>query len=164
MPDEPRTIALDPGPRTTDPTVPMPGAVDVELQLRWGDMDVNAHVNNVQFARLIEEGRVRAFRRWFSGGAIELSVLVARQDIEFRAPLYYTADPVVVRLAVAHLGTSSFTIGATITAADGTVAAVARTTMVLIDPATGNPTAIPSTVRESLESSRADMPGLRPSR
>ncbi|RPA57818.1 acyl-CoA thioesterase [Gordonia oryzae] len=148
---------------TTDAGVPPPNApVEVELQLRWGDMDINAHINNVQFARLFEEGRVRAFSRWFPDGAERLPILVVRQDVEFRATLDYSLDPVVMRLAITRLGTSSYTIGATLSAADGTLSALARTTMVVVDPSTGRPTPIPPSARKILESHRAQLPELRP--
>lgn len=140
------------------------GPLQTQIGLRWGDMDLNGHINNVQFARLLEEGRVRAFTRWFPAGADRLPLLVARQDIEFRAPLYYSTEPVTLSLVVRRIGTSSYTIGSTITAADGTLAAVARTTMVVIDPVSGAPTPIPPSVRAILEANTGDLPDLRPER
>lgn len=35
--------------------------VTVPLQLRWADTDVYGHVNNVTYARYLEEARIRAF-------------------------------------------------------------------------------------------------------
>lgn len=35
--------------------------VTVSLQLRWADTDVYGHVNNVAYARYLEEARIRAF-------------------------------------------------------------------------------------------------------
>lgn len=138
-----------------------PAPIELQIELRWGDMDLNGHINNVQFARLLEEGRVRAFTRWFPSGGERLPLLVARQDIEFRAPLYYSAEPVTLRLAITRLGTSSYTIGSTITSADGVIAALASTTMVIIDPETGRPTPIPPSARAVLESNRGELPALR---
>lgn len=133
----------------------------VDIQLRWGDLDLNAHVNNVIYARLLEEARVRAMSRWFSDGVPRIPVLVARQDIEFRSVLHYSPDPVVVGLAITRLGTSSYTIGSTITAPDGTLCAVARTTMVTIDPTTSRPMPIPPAVREVLATYQGELPDLR---
>ncbi|MGC4932153.1 acyl-CoA thioesterase [Gordonia sp. DT30] len=158
-------MAIDTPPGDSRPAEPAagPGApLEIELQLRWGDMDLNAHVNNVQVSRLFEEGRVRAFGQWFTGGIDRLPVVVVRQDVEFRAPLYYSLEPVVVRQAITRVGTSSYTIGATITAADGTLCALARTTLVAVDPTTNRPTAIPQSARDILETNRADIPELRP--
>ena len=76
--------------------------LDILLQLRWGDMDPNNHVNNVQFARLFEETRVRSFAEWWPTRPADLSMLVARQDIEFSASLEYT--PARSARAVASAG------------------------------------------------------------
>lgn len=118
------------------------GGIEFEISLRWGDMDINNHINNVQFARLFEEGRVRAFSAWF-GEVRPLPILVARQDIEFRAPLDYSVEPVTMTVAITRIGTSSFTVGATLRAPSGTLTAVAATSMVAVDPATGRSIPIP---------------------
>ncbi|NDK89002.1 acyl-CoA thioesterase [Gordonia desulfuricans] len=143
---------------------PADDVVVVEAQLRWGDMDVNRHINNVQVARLFEEGRVRAFSRWFRGRGEQVHLLVARQDIEFRAPILYTEEPVSVAMAITRLGTSSYTIGAAITAADGVLSALAGTTMVVIDPESGRPIPIPDGVRAVLSAYQGEVPALRPAR
>ena len=33
----------------------------VDIELRWGDQDAYAHINNVTYARFLEEARVRVF-------------------------------------------------------------------------------------------------------
>ncbi|MFT4126212.1 MAG: thioesterase family protein [Gordonia sp. (in: high G+C Gram-positive bacteria)] len=142
---------------------PPTGPLEIEIALRWGDMDINGHINNVQFARILEEGRVRAFTRWFPGdGGGQPSVVVVRQDIEFRAPLHYSTEPVRLTLAISRLGATSYTIGAILESADGVLAAVARTVLVVVDPATGRPMPIPDGVRAILAAGQADLPGPRP--
>ncbi|HIZ99270.1 MAG TPA: thioesterase family protein, partial [Candidatus Janibacter merdipullorum] len=42
-----------------------PQRFSTDVVLRWGDMDAYGHVNNVQYHRLLEEARVRAFASWF---------------------------------------------------------------------------------------------------
>lgn len=131
----------------------------VEIALRWGDMDINNHINNVQFARLFEEARVRCFLQWFADEPDRLPVLVVRQDIEFRAPLDYTPDPVVARGWVNHVGNSSFAVTMTLTSPAGIECAVAETRMVAVDE-TGRPTPLPVEVRKILDAHRGDGPGL----
>nr|WP_083862772.1 thioesterase family protein [Gordonia soli] len=114
-------------------------------------MDINNHINNVQFARLFEESRVRAFSTWFPTRPARLSMLVARQDIEFTATLDYSPDPVVVHASVSRLGTSSFTMTLILDDASGTTCAMAETTMVVVDPATGRPTPMEDDLRSELE-------------
>ncbi|GAA1480148.1 thioesterase family protein [Gordonia sinesedis] len=138
--------------------------LELSLQLRWGDMDINAHVNNVQFARLFEEARVRAFSAWFPGFSDlrrRVSALVASQTIEFRAPLLYSLEPVTLRVAIARIGRTSYTMALTLLAPDGTVSAVAETTMVMIDAASARPTPIPDDFRAVLEANLDAAAGLR---
>ena len=140
------------------------GVADTEnlIQLRWGDMDINNHINNVQFARLFEEARVRSFARWLVERPDGLSMVLARQDIEFRAVLAYSLEPVRVDARITRLGRSSFAMGLTMHAPDGTVCAFAETTMVSVDP-DGKPTALSDSVREALSAQLGDpLPFHRP--
>ena len=132
------------------------GATAVSLHLRWGDMDVNKHVNNVQFARLFEESRVRTFAEWFEGKSVVLPILVARQVIEFRAVLEYSFDPVIITTGVSRLGRTSYTLSAVLTDPSGLVCAVAETTLVAIDPSTSRPRPISDDGRAILESHRIE--------
>ena len=130
----------------------------VELQLRWGDLDTNHHVNNVQFARLFEEARVRAVSRWFSPegrrrtGAFHL----ARQEIEFVAPLYYSPEPATAKVWISRIGTSSFEFGSELRDGKGKLVGLCETTGVMIDPETGDSRPVPDAVRDLLESKMAD--------
>ncbi|MDL9937274.1 thioesterase family protein [Gordonia sp. ABSL1-1] len=124
--------------------------LDVELHLRWGDMDINNHINNVQFARLFEEARVRCFRTWRSDHPWGVAMLVARQDIEFAAPLHYTTEPIVARACVSRVGRSSFAMAMRLIDPAGTVCASAETTMVVTDKTTGRPMEIPAEMRTLL--------------
>lgn len=131
------------------------GAFVVELGLRWGDMDSLGHVNNVQFARLFEEARVRAMDSWFTGednGGI--GMVVAHQEIEFAAPLYYSTEPARCEVWVARMGEKSFTFACRLATADGTVGAFSETTLTVLDLATGRPVAMPERMRELLEPHR----------
>ncbi len=124
--------------------------LDVPIQLRFGDMDINNHINNVQFARIFEESRVRSFAAWLPDRPEGFSVLVARQDIVFTAVLEYSLDPVTVRSCVSRIGNTSFTLSLTLIDPDGVTCAVAETTMVSVAPDTGRPTPVPDHVRDAL--------------
>ncbi|MFW0785043.1 thioesterase family protein [Gordonia sp. CPCC 206044] len=125
--------------------------LELSVQLRWGDMDINNHINNVQFARIFEESRVRSFMNWLPVRPENYSMVVARQDIVFTAVLEYSLEPVVVRTCVNRIGTSSFTMALTLIDPAGTVCATAETTMVATDPRTGRSRPIPDEVREILD-------------
>ncbi|MDL9946827.1 thioesterase family protein [Gordonia sp. ABSL11-1] len=124
--------------------------LDVPIQLRFGDMDINNHINNVEFARIFEESRIRSFAAWLPDRPEGFSVLVARQDIVFTAVLEYSLDPVTVRSCVSRIGNTSFTLSLILIDPDGVTCAVAETTMVSVAPDTGRPTPVPDLVRDSL--------------
>ncbi|WP_312870344.1 acyl-CoA thioesterase [Gordonia asplenii] len=125
---------------------------ELPIHLRWGDMDSLAHVNNVQVARLFEEARVRAFAEWFGERREGISMLVARQDIEYHSPLAYTQEPVRILVRISRIGRSSFQWGYTLVDPNGVTCAIAQTSMVVIDRTTGRPTPIPDRIRAILES------------
>ncbi|MFW0796876.1 thioesterase family protein [Gordonia sp. CPCC 205515] len=136
---------------------PTPGTDDaretvVSLQLRYGDMDTNHHINNVQIARLFEETRVRSFATWFEtpGRPAGFSFVVGRQDIVFRAVLHYSVEPITGRACIGRIGNSSFTMVLTLIDAAGTTCALAETTMVSVDPESGRATPVPEAVRDIL--------------
>jgi len=139
----------------------------VPVQLRWSDMDAYAHVNNVEMLRLLEEARIEAFWRhpappadggWptavlDAGPGAQTATLVASQEIEYVRPLGYRRSPVAITLWIGHLGGASIDVCYEVTDLDeGTdrpveVYARARTTLVLVDAATGAPRRISSTER-----------------
>lgn len=130
----------------------------VPVQLRWSDVDAYAHVNNVAMLTILEESRIEVFwasppsvddeerRPWptaviDAGPGAETSTLVARQQIEYLAPLAYRRSPVIVEMWLGHLGGASMDVCYEVKdpADDGTVYARAETTVVLVDAATGRP-------------------------
>jgi acyl-CoA thioester hydrolase len=127
--------------------------VTVSLQLRWGDMDANAHINNVAIARLFEESRVRASHRLLARDAeagdgrdlLEGGLVVVRQEVEFLATMPYTEDGITCTVWLSRVGRTSFDFAARLTAVDGTAYAQAETTLVRVD-GTGRPSPLPDDV------------------
>lgn len=127
----------------------------VPVPLRWGDLDAYGHVNNVAVLRLLEEARIAAFWRhpeapvdaWptavLDGGpGAGTHTFVARQEIEYLLPLGYRRDPVTVEMWLGRLGGASLDVCYQVTAVVGgerQVFVQARTTLVLVDAATGRP-------------------------
>ncbi|WP_246221840.1 MULTISPECIES: acyl-CoA thioesterase [Gordonia] len=129
------------------------GGVDVPVWLRWGDMDLNNHVNNVVIAQIFEESRVRALATWFGRdvGSSRPTTVVARQDIEFRAPLMYSFAPVRVVVSVGRIGGKSVTLGCELRSPHGQLCAVATTVLVSVDRETGRSLPLPDQVRAVFE-------------
>lgn len=137
--------------------------LNVPIRLRWSDLDAYGHVNNAEMLRLLEEARIIAL--WSPGepgdapdsgeaigastavldgrpGADTLS-LIARQEIEYLAPIPYLRQPLDVQLWVGRLGGASLELCYEVWSPAGTKPATlharAATTLVLVDAATGRP-------------------------
>ena len=85
----------------------------VPLPVRWSDLDAYGHVNNVKFYDYVQQARIaliNATVHW----SPETVWMVARQDVQYRAPLDFRTEPYEVATWVAAIGTRSFTLGAEI--------------------------------------------------
>lgn len=125
--------------------------LEVPVQLRWGDLDAYQHVNNATMLQLLEEARIDAFWRHpdepepryptavlEAGPGAARSTLVAKQEIEYLAPLGYRRTPVVVEMWLGNLGGASIEVCYEIRD-EVQVYARAATTIVLVDATTGRP-------------------------
>ena len=81
--------------------------------MRWSDMDAYGHVNNVVYLSYLEESRVdMLFALGSSHGldALAKGVLVARHEIDYKAPLVYHQRGVEIDLWVGAIKGASFEI------------------------------------------------------
>jgi acyl-CoA thioester hydrolase len=138
--------------------------IHIPIRLRWSDVDAYAHVNNAEMLRLLEEARMEAFWRPDEGvdarptavldarpGAPVLS-LIARQEVEYLAPIPFQRSPIVVELWIGRIGGASIEICYEVYSPDGTQPriryTIASTTLVMVDAATGRPVRISDELRE----------------
>ncbi|MBP2216424.1 thioesterase family protein [Arthrobacter sp. CAN_C5] len=137
------------------------------IQLRFGDEDSYGHVNNVRFLQYLEDARVQFIHHPLSDsapdGAAEQDTLldligpdhftlVARHEIEYSAPLNYRPDPLEISIWVTGVGGSSFDLGYQIAEPDGSASyALAASTMILVNRATGRPAKLNDAQRAALE-------------
>lgn len=130
----------------------------VSVPLRWSDMDAYGHVNNVQFVRLLEDARILAFAQWFGRERTVTGegIIVARHEIEYRAPLVFRIDPVQVAMWITNLGGASYDIAYEIRDAGpgSLVYAIAETTMVGYDFEAQRPRRLDDADRSQLEQFR----------
>jgi acyl-CoA thioester hydrolase len=94
----------------------------IPISLRWGDLDAFNHVNNTAMLKILEEARVRAL--WApqdgedapptgvlsSGVESGVLTLIARQEIEYLAPVPYQRHPLDVQMWFGKLGGSSIEV------------------------------------------------------
>lgn len=130
----------------------------VPISLRWSDLDAYGHVNNAEMLRLLEEARIQAF--WVTdeagGSAVGASTavldgkpgaatltLIARQEIEYLAPVPYMRQPLDVRLWLGKLGGASLEVCYEVWSPAGVEPELlytrASTTIVLVDAVTERP-------------------------
>jgi acyl-CoA thioester hydrolase len=122
----------------------------VAVPVRFGDMDIFRHVNNVAIARFYEEGRLRfmaslrAEDEVFANTAFRL--IVAHVGIDYLGEAGYPED-ITVGVAVASLGNTSFRYAEALFQ-QGRCIGLAE--VVLTHLESGKPTALPETVRAAL--------------
>jgi len=138
--------------------------VHVPIHLRWGDLDALGHVNNTSMLKLLEEARLRAFWKPEEGldgpptailGALsatgETMTLIARQEIEYLAPVPYGQRPLDVQLWIGRMGGSSIDVCYEVFSPRGDEPQVcyARSTavVVMVSTATGRPVRLTDEMR-----------------
>lgn len=141
----------------------------VPIDLRWSDLDAYGHVNNARMLSLLEEARIQAF--WRTGGdddtaavgattavldarpGADTVTLIARQEVEYLAPIPYHRQPVEIELWIGHLGGASLDVCYEVYSPAGEVPRTlytrAVTTIVLADSTSGRPRRIGEHEREA---------------
>lgn len=118
--------------------------------IRFGDLDPQGHVNNTVFATFFETGRVAFLRE--PGNALSppgTTSVLARLDINFLKELHWPGE-VEIGTGIAEIGRSSFTFLQAIFH-EGSCAATARATMVMIDATTRRSRPLPPEALARLE-------------
>ncbi|GAA4365772.1 acyl-CoA thioesterase [Agromyces bauzanensis] len=142
----------------------------VPTPLRWSDLDAYGHVNNARMLSLLEEARIQAF--WASDDTSEHAVgattavidatsgsdtitLIARQEIEYLAPIPYHRQPLDIELWIGRMGGASLDVCYEVFSPAGveprTLYTRATTTIVLVDAASERPRRISDAERAAWE-------------
>lgn len=120
-----------------------------ETDVRFGDIDVNKHVNNVSMTGYVEEGRVRFHRAsGFHTAVAGLNAMVASVAIEFLGQAYYPGT-IAMHVGAARIGNASYDLDLLLIQDNRTIA-FARSTMVCLKDA--KPFPIPDVFRQSVAS------------
>ena len=138
----------------------------VPISLRWSDFDAYAHVNNAEMLHLLEEARIQAFWRPDEGGptgaatavmdarpGADTIALIARQEVEYLAPIPYMRAPLDIEMWIGRIGGASLEICYEVFSPEGIEPRLlytkAATTLVMVAAATGTPTRITDALREA---------------
>lgn len=146
----------------------------VVAPVRWSDVDLFGHVNNAAFLRFLDDARFAAFPGLGVDAAGEISeevLVVVKHEIDYLAPVRFTAEPLAVEVWVSRVGTSSVDFGYEIRGGgDGgsgegrepTTYLRARSRMVQVDRSSGRPRAFDDVQRERFATHTDEAPELRP--
>ena len=156
--------------------------LDLDIPVRWTDLDAYGHVNNAAMVRLLEEARIAAF--WpapaeqvalgatapeaslpVGGVGAPVSTVIASQRIEYTRPLDHRRDGVVVRLWISRLGGASLDVDYLVLTKDDPEGrhpyARARTAVVMVDAGDGTPVRLDEDTRERLSSHQGSSLSFR---
>ena len=100
--------------------------------VRFSDVDVYGHVNNVKYFEYYQEARIDFLRSMRSDDEPHLATVVARIDVDYRRPILFRPEPYVVRTWVTRVGTSSYSLASDISD-DHTVLSRAQAVLVAFD-------------------------------
>jgi acyl-CoA thioester hydrolase len=84
-----------------------------QCPVRWGDMDMLRHVNNVTYVDYLQEARIDMFTAHpeFRGGEdLGEGVVVVGHQLEFVAPLSFRGRPVTIDSWITEIRAASFTM------------------------------------------------------
>jgi acyl-CoA thioester hydrolase len=125
----------------------------VPVALRWSDLDAYGHVNNAAMLTLLEESRISVF--WSEGdlqvdGVTDSATpggdtltLIARQEVEYLAPIPYLREALDVQLWIGRMGGASLDVCYEVCSPEGAEPHVryarAASSIVLVDATTMRP-------------------------
>jgi acyl-CoA thioester hydrolase len=108
----------------------------VEIRVRWADMDAYQHVNNAIYLNYFEEARDTVMVGLFGPEALDF--VLAHVDIDFRNEVTQDDGKVTVRSRVVGFGRSSVRSREVVLKSDGSLAAEGGAVVVPRDAATGS--------------------------
>jgi len=111
--------------------------------VRFSDVDVYGHVNNVKYVEFYQEARI-AFITSLAGNLLAVGSnerqVVARIDVDYKRPMLFRPQPYLIETWVTRIGTSSYELGARIRTGaedDATTCSTAHVRLVAYDLAGG---------------------------
>ena len=126
------------------------------LDVRFRDVDAFGHVNNAVFLSYIEQARIRYLAESLElsislTDARELPLILARTEIDYRAPIFF-GEQVEVGTRIDWIGGSSFSMSHHLTAgSDARLVAEVATILVCYDYAAAHPMPVPDQWRARLQ-------------
>jgi acyl-CoA thioester hydrolase len=145
----------EPTPRATRPEASPLRTSDTghyPVAVRFSDVDVYGHVNNVKYFEYLQEARIAMMARLWGddwGSAGRAQVVVAQTDVDYRVPILFRPEPYDAWTWISHVGRTSVVVESEIR--DGSVVfARARVVLVFFDRTTQRPAVPEPAIRDPL--------------
>ena len=120
---------------------------EVEIPVRYRDLDPLGHVNNAVYATYLEQARTSYIDDVIGTAPEELGLVVANLELDFDRSITFR-EQVTVALRTTDIGTSSVSMDYEVRSDDG-VAATANSVIVTLDE-DGRPRPVPDDVRRRI--------------
>lgn len=102
--------------------------------VRFSDVDIYGHVNNVKYFEYYQEARLAYISSLGPENDDSLfAIVLARMDVVYRRPILFRTEPYQIETRVSRVGSSSFGLAAEIRDGD-TMLSKADAVMVAFDP------------------------------
>lgn len=129
------------------------------IEVRYGDLDPQGHVNNAKYLTYMEQGRVAYVKHlglWKGESFLNFGIILADIHITYRAPILF-GQPLRVWVRISRLGNSSLTMDYRLDENDtGTEYASGTSVLVTYDYHDAQAIPIPDTWRQVI----SDFEGL----
>jgi acyl-CoA thioester hydrolase len=141
---------VEPRPKPAKFTVARDDLGHYPINVRFSDVDVYGHVNNVKYFEYLQESRIR----WFAALARDLELpqmhfVVAQTDVDYRVPILFRAEPYDCWTQLGGFGRRSMSVESEMRDGD-TLLARARVTTVFYDLEAQRSVEPPEPLRERL--------------
>ena len=133
----------------------------VRVPLRWVDLDAQGHANNAALVDYLQEARVDWLLTSPNAHLLGNGIIVVGHQVEYLAPIFFTTEPLDIRLHVGDVGAARFTVGYLVHQGDQLVAR-ARTVLANFDFGSGRPARLSDEERAWFSARSVPLEPLRP--
>lgn len=80
------------------------------IEVRYGDLDPQGHVNNAKTVTYLEQARIQYIKHlnlWQGGSFLDIGIILAEIRVTYKAPIHF-GQAVRVGVRVVHMGNKSF--------------------------------------------------------
>jgi len=124
------------------------------IEVRYGDLDPQGHLNNAKYLTFFEAGRINYFTHLglFTPGQsfLDVDVIMAEARVTFHAPIEY-GTPVKVGVRFSKIGNKSMTVEQNVVHADsGDVLASGQVILVAFDYRAQKTIPVPDGIRQKI--------------